>query len=345
MFHSFNKQDDILKNTEEVPVTVPVYEGQLGWYTEKQKWKWHLFRFDGLSFICLSTRKVKLPRDTPIEQDNNDNDNNNLQSPSPTSPLLATPKHPYTEDSNVVMASHYQLPSWSVNLLQVTSISLLALNDKPQQRNCFCIRTTDKCYLLKTRKHKDLERWLFILTKAWNWTQIQQQHIISRSSLSPPPQIPPLNTNPTCDSTKKINNRPPTPPPHFNQTSTKPPPPPQKSQREYYEPNYTSPILSAEKEKWIDEWRDSLQSMAMPSPMCHRTRHSTPIVLNDHDHSPQTGAPGILRPHQSNRQRPVSMSFLPLANQPSSFVKKKRSDEVKNWISNRPSHSQHGKDI
>ncbi|CAO3598544.1 unnamed protein product [Absidia cylindrospora] len=317
MFQSFNKQDDILKNTEEVPVTVPVYEGQLGWYTEKQKWKWHLFRFDGLSFICLATRKVKLPHDTPIEQDNNDNDNNSHpQLPSPTSPLLATPKHPYTEDSNVVMASHYQLPSWSVNLLQVTSISLLALNGKPQQRNCFCIRTIDKCYLLKTRKHKDLERWLFILTKAWNWTQIQQQHIISRSSLSPPPQIPPLDIKPTCDSTKKINNRPPTPPPHSTKPATATavvsPSPPQKSQHEYYEPNYTSPILSAEKEKWIDEWRDSLQSMAMPSPI----------------------------------QRPASMSFLPLANQPSSFVKKKRSDEVKNWISSPPPpHGQQDYDV
>ncbi|KAI8093520.1 uncharacterized protein BX664DRAFT_384937 [Halteromyces radiatus] len=339
MFSSFQKQDDIFKNIEEVPATVPIYEGYLYWYTDKQKWKWHLFRFDGYSFICLSTRKVKLPCNTPIEQDSEDNSN----TPSPTSPLLATPKQPYTEE-NIVMASHYQLPIWSINLLQVTSISILAANEK-QQRNCFCIRTEDKrCYFLKVRKHKDLDRWLFILTKAWKWSQQQQQQQQlqqqqqqthqqqqeqqqqtqqQKQILRPPPLVTHSNAI-----------HPPTPPPHQSRPSSLEHPVQQEQEQKQeqeqnsqeYEAAYTTPVLSAEKEKWIDEWRESLRSMAMPSPMCHKTRHSTPIVFNDHE----VTNPDSPTDHQI-RQRPASMT-IPLTDRYSP-IKKKRSEEVKNWIS------------
>ncbi|KAI8339234.1 hypothetical protein BC941DRAFT_422496 [Chlamydoabsidia padenii] len=315
MFESFHKQDDIFKNTEEVPASVPVFEGYLYWYSDKQKWKWHLFRFDGLSFICLSTRKVKLPRNTPIEQDAATDPN----MPSPTSPLLATPKQPYTPytDDSTVMASHYQLPSWSVNLLQVTSISLLALNDKPQHRHCFCIRTKgNKCFLLKARKQKDLDRWLFVLTKAWHWAQNKEP--AKTLSPSPPPQLPPLNISPPNLINDKSSRQPPTPPPHFND-------------QQEYEANYKNPILSAEKEKWIDEWRDSLRTMAMP--MCHQNK-TCPSVLDQSAINNKDDTEKDIGTNRSSvqQQRPVSM-MCHLTDQISfGNVKKKRSDEVKNWM-------------
>lgn len=321
MFDSFHKQDDIFENTEEVPASMPVFEGYLYWYSDKQKWKWHLFRFDGLSLICLSTRKVKLPRDTPIETDEWTDPN----MPSPTSPLLATPIHPYTPYAEEVMASHYQLPSWSVNLLQVTSISLLAMNDKPQHRYCFSIRTNGKkCFLIKARKQKDLDRWLFVLTKAWHWTQVQKQ-IQQQHPITPPPRLPSLDISTSLKDIKFKGQPPPTPPPH----QTKPSPSPQE-----YEANYTSPILSAEKEKWIDEWRDSLRAMAMPSPMCHPNKTSLPIVS---DPSPQLNNNNTQSRSSSfvqQRQRPVSM-VCQTTEQLSSGVKKKRSDEAKDWIYDR----------
>ncbi|KAI8337741.1 hypothetical protein BC941DRAFT_426063 [Chlamydoabsidia padenii] len=306
MFQSFCKQDDIFKHTKEVPAEMPVYEGYLYWYSDKQKWKWHLFRFDGLSFVCLSSRKVKLPRGTPIDPLDGHHQNDPILALSPTSPLLATPKkqphEPYTDD-NVVMASHCHLPSWSVNLLQVSSISLFAptSNDKPlllqhqqhqQVKNCFCLRTFDnKCYVLKARKHKDLDRWLFILTKAWDWARIQRQQQeeyhqeIKCPSL--PPQLPPLNISSFGIKSKKSSG-PPTPPLHF---STPP-------RHDEYDVNYTNVSLSPEKTKWIDEWRDSIQLTAMAlEPDSHYTSYTA-------------------------EQQPTCI-----------FVKKKRSDEVKNWIS------------
>lgn len=340
MFQSFCQRDEVFKHTKEVPATVPVYEGYLYWYSDKKKWKWRLFRFDGLSFICLSSRKVKLPRDTPIELlgDHEDDDDPIRDDPkpalSPTSPLLATPEKyphaPYT-DNSLVMASHYQLPSWSVNLLQVTSISLLTTtphNDKPisrfqqqqqqqhQQRqqssNCFCIRTLDeKCFILKARKHKDLDRWLFILTKAWDWTRNQRQRqeeyrLYHQETKCPslPPQLPPLNI-----SCFDKSNGPPTPPPHFS-----PPPPPsplqqqqqQQIQQDQYDIRYTNAILSPEKEKWIDEWRDSVKLTATTLPDDLASR------------SPQPDSPyGVVSSTTTTAEQ----------------VKKKRSEEVKNWIS------------
>ncbi|ORZ12273.1 hypothetical protein BCR42DRAFT_420341 [Absidia repens] len=278
MFKSLYKRNDFSKNAKEVPATVAVYEGHLyWWYPEKRKWKWHLFRFDGLSFIYSYTK------------------------------------------GKVLMASHYQLPSWSLNLKQVDSISLLLHdnnnnnNNKSQQQqlqqcNRFCIRTIDKeYYILKARKHKDLDRWLFTLMKAWNWVQFEQ-HIVHRLP-STPPQLPPLNISSFGNKSRK-STEPPTPPT---------PPTPSIPQLELREQQHDChPILPAEKEKWIHEWRKSLQPMAIP--LCHKTRHSTTSLIL-HDPSEPV--------YNSRHSQPHPASAMDIAYVK---VKKKPSYEMQNWI-------------
>ncbi|KAI9276771.1 hypothetical protein BDA99DRAFT_531867 [Phascolomyces articulosus] len=249
----------LIKGTEEVPATAPIFEGHL--YLQhpekKNRWQWRLFRFDGTSFTCLSTRKIKLPPDTPVDsaitsfgagpetllasRSTQQNLNSIHLNTSPsfntshTSPLLATPKdkslrlvslansmpdlqnidkqtttigngqHGTTEEA-VVMASYYQLPKWTVDISNISAISVL--KQQPKKRSpfsstssgskskCFCVRTFDgECYIMKAQKHKDLERWLFVLTKMWRYAQTirnqlqqqliqQQQRMITPSSSS-----------------------------------------------------------------------------------------------------------------------------------------------------------------
>ncbi|KAI7851002.1 hypothetical protein BDC45DRAFT_559725 [Circinella umbellata] len=231
----------LIKGTEEVPATAPIFEGHL--YLQhpekKNRWQWRLFRFDGTSFTCLSTRKIKLPKDTPVDsaimrqetllasrstqQTLNKSQLNTSPSfnTSHTSPLLATPKDkslrlislansmpdlqttdkqqqqqttvpPNNNEETVVMASYYQLPKWTVDISNISAISVLkqqstkkmspfSTSSNGSKSKCFCVRTFDgECYIMKAQKHKDLERWLFVLTKMWRYAQTIRNQLIQQ---------------------------------------------------------------------------------------------------------------------------------------------------------------------
>lgn len=230
-----------VKGTQEVPATAPIFEGHLYLqHPEKSgRWQWRLFRFDGTSFTCLSTRKIKLPPDTPVDptpsdntlvqslsshqlnqhQQHNMNHSTSFHT-SHTSPLLATPKDKTlrltsasmpdlpvltTTPSNVnepMLASYYQLPKWTVDIANISAISVLKGSKKrspfssnSSKSKCFCIRTYDgQCHVMKAQKYKDLERWLFVLTKMWRFVQTirdqmqkQQPVVVMPPQPTPPP--------------------------------------------------------------------------------------------------------------------------------------------------------------
>ncbi|KAI8095881.1 hypothetical protein BDF21DRAFT_406963, partial [Thamnidium elegans] len=110
---SLNRDDDIM---EEVPVTAtPIFEGHLSVKADKKQWQWRLFRFDGSNFTCLSTRKVKLQP----------NDNNLVV----RSNLITTPKDKIkrlTVDENKIELKYYQLPEWTVDVVNISSISVFS---------------------------------------------------------------------------------------------------------------------------------------------------------------------------------------------------------------------------
>ncbi|CDH57138.1 predicted protein [Lichtheimia corymbifera JMRC:FSU:9682] len=284
-----------VKGTQEVPATAPIFEGHLYLqHPEKSgRWQWRLFRFDGTSFTCLSTRKIKLPPDTPV--DTTPNENTLVQSlsshqlnqhqqhnmnhstsfhTSHTSPLLATPKDKTlrlvsmtsasmpdlpalatTPSNNVnepMLASYYQLPKWTVDIANISAISVLKGSKKrspfssnSSKSKCFCIRTYDgQCHVMKAQKYKDLERWLFVLTKMWRFVQTirdqmqkqqqqqqQQLPVAMQPAISPYPPVfinpvssweqqqqPPFAVARPFDNTITARNLVPPPPP--------PPPPP-----------------------------------------------------------------------------------------------------------------------
>ncbi|KAI7874371.1 hypothetical protein K492DRAFT_240885 [Lichtheimia hyalospora FSU 10163] len=302
-----------VKGTQEVPATAPIFEGHLYLqHPEKSgRWQWRLFRFDGTSFTCLSTRKIKLPPDTPVDatpndhtlvqslsshqlnqhQQHNINHSTSFHT-SHTSPLLATPKDKTlrlvsmtsasmpdlpaiaTTSSNTnepMLASYYQLPKWTVDIANISAISVLKGSKKrspfssnSSKSKCFCIRTYDgQCHVMKAQKYKDLERWLFVLTKMWRFVQTirdqmqkqqqQQQPVVvmqPQSTPQPPTSSYPPHANAmfmhpssweqqqptfaarTFDNTMTARNLvppPPPPPPHIHDntivpTTSSPPP-------------------------------------------------------------------------------------------------------------------------
>ncbi|KAI9319693.1 hypothetical protein BX666DRAFT_2024772 [Dichotomocladium elegans] len=219
-----------LKGTHEVPVNAPIFEGHLYLqHPEKSnRWQWRLFRFDGASFTCLSTRKIKLPPDTTVDTPNETTVIQSLSAQhinlsasfhtSHTSPLLATPKdktqrlvsisasgsapdllqyhqyHPQTtpnrqqQQQEPFLASYYQLPKWTVEIANISAISVLKSAKKKSpfgssssKSKCFCVRTYDgNCYVMKAQKYKDLERWLFVLTKMWKFAQTVRTQVIAQ---------------------------------------------------------------------------------------------------------------------------------------------------------------------
>ncbi|KAI9284450.1 hypothetical protein BC943DRAFT_325672 [Umbelopsis sp. AD052] len=165
-----------MENMRETPALSPVFEGRLYLRSENKQWQLRLFRFDGTTLTCLSTRKLKLPPGTRLDPsvlDLNELVMNRSPSASVTSPLLATPANKSRTKPGADMAGYYQLPKWTVNVADISAISMLKNNKRKhlfmnQNSLCFCVRTyDDRCYVLKAQKEKDLERWLFILTKMW----------------------------------------------------------------------------------------------------------------------------------------------------------------------------------
>ncbi|KAL9551533.1 hypothetical protein MBANPS3_004202 [Mucor bainieri] len=205
----------IISDTEELPIAAHIFEGHLYLKDEKSnKWLWRLFRFDGTSLTCLSSKKNKLPPHTVLDKPYHHNHSissrpvssltHSASTHSFTSPILATPKHradrilssstesasyddnnSSNKNSQPISASYYQLPKWTIEMTNIASISLL----KPKQKKpktfkiptatkpkSFTIRTYDgACFVLKANKQQDLERWMFVLAKMWKFAQVARQ--------------------------------------------------------------------------------------------------------------------------------------------------------------------------
>lgn len=418
----------LLKDTMEVPVAAPVFEGHLYLRTQSKRWQWRLFRFDGTSFTCLSTRKVKLPPDTPVTVPNQDLVCSQLNgSPSIntslTSPLLATPKDKSLRlthrsmpnlaaaDEPPMMANYYQLPKWTVDVSNISAISVLKRSKKrspfsPSKSKCFCIRTFDgQCYIMKAANHKELERWLFVLTKMWKFAQTIRKQLLNQQSALVPQQQQQQQQRTTIPQTQQHRIAddeddapvmrslvPPAPPRHVQKAQPAPisvtqhptpPIPPQPQQpASPYDTLYKPPTLNAEKTQWIDEWRRSLAQLAASGANINMTPPPIESIPDDDNVSSLSGFTSISareRPPKkvssttmplrkpskkslrssstrrgggsggggsgggakSNLIAPADASStailptheLPLDDRPSSSLKKKRSDEVKNWIS------------
>lgn len=148
------------RQIEELPVNAPVFEGYLYLKKSDDKWVWRLFRFDGLSLICLSTKKIKPPSSSAI---------NSL--------LLTTQKDKSSRLlSNLCKeTSCYQLPKWTLHLSDISAITILRCNQRKlfikRKSKTFCIRSIHgQCYIMKARTLDDLEKWIFVLCKFWNLT-------------------------------------------------------------------------------------------------------------------------------------------------------------------------------
>jgi hypothetical protein len=169
-----------MNNAQEVPVSAHIFEGHL--YIKDpttNKWLWRLFRFDGTSLACLSSKKIKLPPHTLLESYTSTVDQRHLSFPtistSHTSPLLATPKDKSARlinNSSCTIASYYQLPKWTIDIINISSISILKPNKafkhpfSNSSSKCFCIRTFNgDCHVMKAHTQDDLERWIFVLSK------------------------------------------------------------------------------------------------------------------------------------------------------------------------------------
>lgn len=157
-----------LKNTQEIPVTGHLFEGHL-YIKENDKWIWRLFRFDGSSFICLSSKKSKLPASLS---------------------LSSTTKNRTVRLTNETSSSCCQLTKWAISMSQISAISIL----KPKEKKTYSTTTTNKlrcftvrtygggCYILKAHKQDDLERWIFVLSKMGKLYQPSSSSVIDNNN-------------------------------------------------------------------------------------------------------------------------------------------------------------------
>jgi hypothetical protein len=324
------------RDLEEIPVTsTPIFEGHLSVRNDKKQWQWRLFRFDGSCFTCLSTRKVKLPPHTILN--NQPEESNQL---SYTSPLLATPKDKNKRlYGNRTELKYYQLPEWTIDVVNISSISVLKKANKRTPSRCFSLRTFNhRCIILKAHKQKDLERWLFVLTKMWKFTQAVKNQVAAQQQQQLYNQQQVEDNIPLVHSIVI---------------------PPQQQQQQQSQQAYRPSTLSDEKIRVIEEWRKSLAELMANDP---NIRISTPPPIEpipDDDamsvftdmtsvshRLPNTTK--IKRRTTSKRSNP-SKSISSRRHKPNSIapqqqqtvdtrptLKKRRSDDVRNWMNNKP---------
>ncbi|KAI8992449.1 hypothetical protein BDB01DRAFT_432939 [Pilobolus umbonatus] len=299
---------------EEIAVSAPIFEGQLYIRNEKKNWVSRLFRFDGSQLTCLSTRKMKFPPNTTADDAHYNTPPDGI---SLTSPLLATPKDKIrrlTDEPSELQ--YYQLPEWIIDVAQMTSISLFRKAKKLQNHtNCFSIRTTDgKYYLFKAPKHKDLERWLFVITKMWHFTQA----VRAQSSYYPPSPPPQQYNIPNDDNAPLVNSV-------------------------LYDSKYRSPILSEKKTQVIDEWRKSLAELMAhdsniqpytPPPIVPIPDDDVLSIYTDMTSISHRNKPPLVRKKSSSLKKPIKPRMQPLGDS-SQSVRKKRSDDVGHWMNNK----------
>ncbi|CAO3626956.1 unnamed protein product [Mucor fragilis] len=369
-----------LDRDEEVPVTsTPIFEGHLSIRTEKKHWQWRLFRFDGSNFTCLSTRKIKLPP-------NHSTSLKSIESSySLTSPLLATPKDKNKRlvESSKTELKYYQLPEWTIDVANISAISVLkrAKKNALQQSNskCFSIRTFDqKYYILKAQKQKDLERWLFVLTKMWKFTQAvknQVQQLQQQQQQQQQQQFYyPTLSNATAAAAAAAAHQVAQVQAQAQQVQQQQ----QAAVQAAVDDNIPlvhsiqqfpkSPVLSDEKIKVIEEWRKSLAEL-MASDPCIKVSTPPPIEpIPDDDtmsvftdmtsvsnrpksmkrrgNSKRSATSRSLRRNKTNSIAPTGAAAasnqhqeLPLEGRPGPTLRKRRSDDVRNWMNNGSSNS------
>ena len=207
----------IPSNTKEIPITAHIFEGYL-YIKQDDKWLWRLFRFDGSTLTCLSSKKNKLPPHTLLDQLAMSMTDNHRPisfltscSNSFTSPMLATPKNKslrlscdtfddfHIKDEEPAIASYYQLPKWTIDMINISSISILKSRSNSKSytnpfsslnksSKSFSIRTFDGgCYVMRAQKQHDLERWIFVLAKMWKVSQAARQLYQPPHTVSPNP--------------------------------------------------------------------------------------------------------------------------------------------------------------
>ncbi|CAO3600658.1 unnamed protein product [Absidia cylindrospora] len=346
-----------------------------------------------------------------------------------TSPLLATPtnksRQKSTTSATMPLANYYQLPKWTVDITNISAVSVLKpssssnkmklamLSSSQKQARCFCVRTFDgNCYIMKAQKQKDLERWLFVLTKMWKFAQamkhqlmpqqpqhqqiIRQQQQIRVGTHTPPLQqtqysssfltphhrlqsqdsIPlshmyqrPRHTSLTCphlplETGNAMNTTLPMVKPQVMSASsssqasapapvTGHPPPKINKPSLAYEERYQHPTLSVEKMECIDAWRQSLDELMASDPQLGVTSPPPIESLPDDDMvsviSDMTSISHRKKPTSNNLRRRTSVTSSKASKRsssrssnnklkahhhptPSLSLKKKRSNDVKNWI-------------
>ncbi|KAI9361092.1 hypothetical protein BD770DRAFT_33632 [Pilaira anomala] len=337
---SLNRDEDSM---EEIPVTnTPIFEGHLSVRSEKKQWQWRLFRFDGSNFTCLSTRKVKLQANDGTAYPN----------------LISTPKDKnkrlvQTTDNKIEL-KYYQLPEWTIDVANISAISVLKRvkkNNLTTPSKCFSIRTfQNQHFILKAQKQKDLERWLFVLTKMWKFTQAVkekvQQHYYNQQQIQQQQQQVVQEEEDNIPLVHSVT----TPPTCYNNSNNR-------------------PALSNEKIKVIDEWRKSLAELmandpsikaSTPPPIESIPDDDTMSIFTDitsvSHHRPLQPQPKIIKrvktksirrtktnsispqlqqQQQQQQQGQEITAAIGLEGRPVPTLRKRRSDDVRNWMNNK----------
>lgn len=330
-----------VKGTQEVPATAPIFEGHLYLqHPEKSgRWQWRLFRFDGTSFTCLSTRKIKLPPDTPVDPTPNENtlvqslsshqlnqhhhhhhQQHNMNHStsfhtSHTSPLLATPKDktlrlvsmtsasmpdlpalattPSNNINEPMLASYYQLPKWTVDIANISAISVLKGSKKrspfssnSSKSKCFCIRTYDgQCHVMKAQKYKDLERWLFVLTKMWRFVQTIRDQMQKQQQQQQQPLVV-MQPPPTSSY-----------PPHANAMFMHPPSSWEQQQQQQQQPTFATA-------RPFDNTITARNLVPPPPPPPPHIHDNTIAPTTSSPPPAPVGAPSFTQPHHQQQQQP-----------------------------------------
>lgn len=313
------------RNIQEVPVTAtPIFEGYLSVKRDKKYWQWRLFRFDGSNFTCLSSRKVKLNNET-ITNSN----------------LLATPKDKNNRliqaDENKIELKYYQSPEWMIDVVDISAISVLKKKKSSTPSKCFSIRTfSGQCFILKAQKQKDLERWLFVLTKMWKFTQAvhnSQQYYFNTQQQAQAQQQQQINNEE--DNIPLVHS----------------------IQPQQQQPKEQSILLSDEKIRVIEEWRKSLAELMANDPNIRRISTTPPPIepIPDDDtmsvftdmtsvsnRQPRTASSlrkrsagsTITKRNKINSISPGGNTETALLERQVPTLRKKRSDDVRNWMNN-----------
>ncbi|ORX53990.1 hypothetical protein DM01DRAFT_1041462 [Hesseltinella vesiculosa] len=245
---------------KEIPSSSPIFDGHLYLRSDKKQWQWCLFRFDGVTLTCLSNQKVPLPphlRKRTLPYD-------------PTLPSF--PLMPSQDNHRLFLCptspDHYLVPRWTVDMMNVSAVSLLQKKKRSPSR-CFCVRTVHgQCYILKASNQKDLDHWLFALTKMWQFSQAARKHEIHMQS----PSSAQPSVIPTIHPRHHSLPVPPPLPQHQPSIGTHVLPP--SSHRQTHQRHLVPP----QQPLYYSQFAKSSPHLSTPAPTFHHANASSPMV-------------------------------------------------------------------